>query len=103
MISVCLTDPRASGGVFIIPHMLHAHAHSHVHVIVYVCVWLWMSVPIFLKPHGFFVFNPFPATEIRRALRPFADRPFIARASSVGCQRDLRALKPSCHTQDARC
>ena len=47
--------------------------------------------------------NPFPATEIRRALRPCADRPSIARASSVGCPRDLRALKPPCHTQDARC
>ena len=48
-------------------------------------------------------FNPFPATEIRRALRPCADRPSIGRASSVGCPRDLRALKPPCHTQDARC
>ena len=46
---------------------------------------------------------PFRATEIRRALRPCADRPSIARASSVGCPRDLRALKPPCHTQDARC
>ena len=49
------------------------------------------------------IFNPFPATEIRRALRPCADRPSIARASSLGCARDLRALKPHCHTQDARC
>ena len=49
--------------------------------------------------------NPFPATvlSIRRALRPCADRPSIARASSLGCPRDLRALKPHCHTQDARC
>ena len=46
-------------------------------------------------------FNPFPATENRRALRPCAGRPSIARASSVGRPRDFRALKPPCHTQDA--
>jgi len=81
MISVCLTDPRASGGVFIIPHMLHAHAHSHVHVIVYVCVW--MSVPIFLKPHGFFVFNT----------------PFVRVASHSCCTASLGSLDTCEHEE----
>jgi hypothetical protein len=45
--------------------------------------------------------NPFPATEIERALGPCADRPSIARASSVGCPRDLRALKPLCRVRRA--
>ena len=38
-------------------------------------------------------FNPFPATEIERALGPCADRPSIARASSVGCRRKVASLQ----------
>ena len=63
----------------------------------------WLTPEAWDVPRVERSFNPFPATVIRRALRPCADRPSIARASSVGCPRDLRALKPPCHTQDARC
>ena len=49
----------------------------------------------------YMIVNPFPATEIERALGPCADRPSIARASSVGCPRDLRALKPLCRVRRA--